>query len=383
MRWDIFCKVIDNFGDIGVCWRLSADLASRGEQVRLWVDDASALRWMAPGVGADGLGHAGVQVLLWPSDGSDFSSTLPGHVVIEAFGCHLPDGFVARMQRSAPPHWINLEYLSAESHVERNHGLNSPVWSGPGSGLVKRFFYPGFTHKTGGLIREPGLLDERDRLQADPKERARQLAECDINQRNGERLVLLFCYAQSPVSELLDGLSDCGAGGVPVQILLTPGHAAEQGLAWLAKRQASGLAQHPLRLNTLPALPQPLFDRLLCCTDLNIVRGEDSAVRALWAARPHVWQIYRQDDGVHADKLEAFMARWMHGWPQPLRQQAQTLWRGFNGLSQPRDIGPSLQALWQGDAWSDWQRLSQQAGRELATQNDLTCQLLEFVTQPG
>ncbi|MEO7887531.1 MAG: elongation factor P maturation arginine rhamnosyltransferase EarP, partial [Polaromonas sp.] len=43
LQWDIFCKVIDNFGDIGVCWRLAADLASRGHKVRLWVDDASAL----------------------------------------------------------------------------------------------------------------------------------------------------------------------------------------------------------------------------------------------------------------------------------------------------------------------------------------------------
>jgi hypothetical protein len=23
LHWDIFCRVIDNFGDIGVCWRLA------------------------------------------------------------------------------------------------------------------------------------------------------------------------------------------------------------------------------------------------------------------------------------------------------------------------------------------------------------------------
>ena len=47
--WDIFCKVIDNYGDMGVCWRLAADLASRAHRVRLWVDDLAALSWMAPG----------------------------------------------------------------------------------------------------------------------------------------------------------------------------------------------------------------------------------------------------------------------------------------------------------------------------------------------
>ena len=49
LLWDIFCRVIDNHGDLGVCWRLSCDLAARGQQVRLWVDDASALQWMASG----------------------------------------------------------------------------------------------------------------------------------------------------------------------------------------------------------------------------------------------------------------------------------------------------------------------------------------------
>ena len=59
MLWDIFCKVIDNHGDIGVCWRLATQLAARGHEVRLWVDDAAALDWMAPG------GHDRVQVLAW------------------------------------------------------------------------------------------------------------------------------------------------------------------------------------------------------------------------------------------------------------------------------------------------------------------------------
>ena len=44
--WDIFCSVVDNFGDIGVCWRLARRLsAGLGQQVRLWVDDLAADRW--------------------------------------------------------------------------------------------------------------------------------------------------------------------------------------------------------------------------------------------------------------------------------------------------------------------------------------------------
>ena len=113
MLWDLFCRVIDNHGDAGVCWRLAADLASRGEAVRLWIDDARALAWMAP------QGVPGVAVHPWPVAQHDFATTSPGEVVIEAFGCELPAGFVAAMARQPrPPVWINLEYLSAEPYVE-------------------------------------------------------------------------------------------------------------------------------------------------------------------------------------------------------------------------------------------------------------------------
>ena len=61
--WDIFCRVIDNHGDLGVCVRLARQLAARGVSVRLWVDDASALAWMAPDVAQGSC--PGLSVLPW------------------------------------------------------------------------------------------------------------------------------------------------------------------------------------------------------------------------------------------------------------------------------------------------------------------------------
>ena len=92
LRWDIFCRVIDNHGDLGVCWRLCADLAQRGHTVRLWVDDASALAWMAP------QGCTGVAVHAWPETAAlqalaQDATFQIGDVAIEAFGCELPEGF--------------------------------------------------------------------------------------------------------------------------------------------------------------------------------------------------------------------------------------------------------------------------------------------------
>jgi uncharacterized repeat protein (TIGR03837 family) len=392
MRWDIFCKVIDNHGDLGVCWRLARDLAARGHEVRLWLDDGRALTWMAPEVGTDGLGHPGIHVRPWPSADAPLPTDVsPGDVVIEAFGCDLPDEWVARMQRPAPPRWINLEYLSAEDYVERSHGLASPVFSGPGAGLSKRFFYPGFTPRTGGLIREPGLMAARRALQSSAARRAQALSELGVNWQPGQRVITLFCYQDSPVEALLSQLSlswqyQQGLSGHEPDwlVLLTPGPATDQG----RRAQASGGTLPGLNILPLRALPQPDFDTLLACSDLNFVRGEDSAVRALWAGRSHVWQIYRQDDGVHADKLHAFMDRWMAHWPADLRRAATSLWVQWNAL--PRLSNPDAQAdlsalaaLMQAPLWTAWQEASEQSGAELATQDDLVSQLLAFVTRAG
>lgn len=372
-RWDIFCKVIDNFGDIGVCWRLARDLAERGQTVRLWLDDASALQWLAPGEPP-----AGLSVEHWPAGESSRAWPEPGDVVIEAFGCDPPGGFLARMQRPCPPVWINLEYLSAEDYVERSHKLPSPVFSGPATGLRKHFFYPGFTPRTGGLLREPSLLAARDVFQGSVASRQDFLQRLGVDWQAGERVVTVFCYPDSPVCALLRQLEALPGR---TQVLLTAGTAAAQ-----AKR-CPGSAGTGLRCHELNLLPQQDFDRLLWASDLNVVRGEDSAVRALWTGRPHLWQLYRQDDGVHADKLAAFHARWTASWPAPLREAVQSVGAAWNQVpgSRVEDLG-LLRELCGPDTsapWASWADFSAASSQELAKQPDLVTQLLQFVAEAG
>jgi uncharacterized repeat protein (TIGR03837 family) len=344
-RWDVFCRVIDNHGDLGVCWRLACDLADRGQQLRLWVDDPAALRWMAP------QGHPRVALLHWTED---TPLPEPGDVVVEAFGCDPPEAFVARMAAAdRPPVWINLEYLSAEDYVERSHRLRSPQRCG----LDKWFFYPGFTRATGGLLREDGLLAEQARFDAPA-----WLAAQGIAPRPGERLVSLFCYPQDRIPALLTALADA-----PTLLLTTPGPAT-------ALSEALPLPAG-LRRQPLPWLPQPDYDRLLWACDLNLVRGEDSFVRAQWAGRPFLWQIYPQDDGVHADKLAAFLRRHLAGAPPALAQAVTGLMQAWNGLASPGARWPALPDL---TAWQEWTRAWR---AQLLAQPPLARQLLELVME--
>ncbi len=340
MHWDLFCRVIDNFGDIGVCWRLAADLGARGQAVRLWIDDPSALAWMAPD------GAPGVELRRW-SVGRPPAE--PGEVVIEAFGCDPPAAFVELMARRArPPLWINLEYLSAESYVRRNHGLRSPQRNG----LDKWFFYPGFEPGTGGLIREPGLMAQRLGFDARAWLRSR-----DIEPRGGERVVSLFCYPGAPVARLLHTLAE-----TPTLLLATPGAAS----------QALPAALAGLRCVALPWLSQADYDRLLWACDLNFVRGEDSFVRAQWAGAPFVWQIYPQHDAAHAVKLDAFLGLMLQGADRGLDAAVGALWRAWNGL---QGSAPALPPA------GPWQAHALRWRERLLAQADLGSQLLGFVAE--
>ena len=226
--WDIFCKVIDNFGDIGVCWRLACNLAVRGQRVRLWVDDASALQWMAPAwqlnQTAQGgqTGETGVEIRAWTATAPEAGLDAPGDVVIESFGCDAPAEYASarsiaiksiaasaipisasglnssqnRAINTPPPVWLNLEYLSAEAYVARSHGLCSPVHQGPAMGLDKWFFYPGFTPDTGGLLREPDLSERQARFDRTAWRAAR-------NHTPQALLISLFCYEPAALPQLL------------------------------------------------------------------------------------------------------------------------------------------------------------------------------------
>jgi len=351
MHWDIFCKVVDNLGDVGVGWRLAADLGRRGESVRLYLDERSALAWMAPS------GAAGVTVLDWQqaSERAD-----PGDVVVEAFGCSLPAPYAKRMVRARAPVWIDLEYLSAEAYVERSHGLPSPCFDGPCAGLTRWYFYPGFTPATGGLLREPDLLERRLAFDRTAWLRAHGI---DGGALEDERTVSLFCYENPALDRLLDELAR-----QPSVLLVAAGSPAQQTAVLLGPTLRRGA----LRAVLLPRLSQYDYDHLLWSCDLNFVRGEDSFVRAQWAGVPFVWQAYRQADEVHHRKVEAFLDRFLAAAPDDLALRVRTLHRAWNRAA-AAPIELPFETGWRGHClgWRDG----------LAAQADLTTRLLRFAAE--
>ncbi len=310
LRWDIFCRVIDNFGDIGVCWRLANILQQDYRQtVRLWVDEPQALAALEPSLNLNLSRQTlrQIEVCVWADN---FADTQVADVVIEAFGCDLPANYLQAMLKQ-PPIWINLEYLSAEPWVQGFHAMPSRQ----GNGLDKTFFFPSILPNTGGLMREADLLQRRDQFNtpdtthhhtpAGIKAWCKQwgLAEPVKNSFK----ISLFTYENNAIEDIFKAWSQ---STMAIEVYLPQGRLLTSAQAYFDHPLHAGdhLIQGNMTLHILPFLPQSEYDKLLWLCDLNFVRGEESMVRAQWAAKPFIWHIYPTDDDAHWDKLNAFLA---------------------------------------------------------------------------
>ena len=370
--WDIFCNVIDNYGDIGVCWRLARQLyAEHRLHVRLWVDDLPSLQKICPEInpGLSSQSADGVQIRHWAKP---FSDEQPAGVVIEAFGCELPESYIEAMAEcEQKPVWINLEYLSAEDWVPGCHGLPSPH---PRLPLVKYFFFPGFVPGAGGLLLENDLMQQSKRFRQAPHALDDFWAEWGLPVPRPEELrVSLFGYENNAVSALFDTWSRAES---PVCCLVPEGRILADVSGYFSQPDlAPGmlLNKGALDVRVLPFVEQARYDQLLWACDCNFVRGEDSFVRAQWAARPFVWQIYPQQEEAHFKKLTAFLDMYCAGLPQEVAHDVRLFWEAWNR-------GAGAGEVW-GQFWRHGTVLDAHAERwakHLAQNGDLASNLVQF-----
>lgn len=369
-RWDIFCTVVDNFGDIGVTWRLARQLvAEHSQAVRLWVDDLRAFERLCPDIDIHALQQwqQGVEVRQWVAD---WQPTEAADVVIAAFACQLPGAYMeAMVEREKTPLWMNLDYLSAEDWIVGCHGLPSVKYKQ----VQKFFFFPGFHKGTGGLLRESDLLERREQFQQSPVAQQLFLQGLGIDRAPGAQLISLFAYENTGLASWLDAM----AGDVtPTHLLVPEGRILGDVERWLGVQGLAAGAVHvrdALTVQVLPFVRQDQYDLLLWSCDFNAVRGEDSFVRAQWAGRPMLWHIYQQDEDVHLDKLEAFLALYVKGLSGPAGEAISGLWRAWNA-------GEIMADHWQSTRkhWPELEKHAQAWCLEQALQADLATALVQF-----
>ena len=371
MQFTIFCTVVDNFGDIGICWRLARQLNHELQHdVVLYVDDLASFQRICPEVNPslNTQQIQGVQVACWHQEFALLPSDRPD-VVIEAFACQIPPSYLAACeQQVTPPLWINLEYLTAEGWAADCHGLASPQ---PGSKLKKYFYFPGFTERYGGLLREATIVSTAGAV------RQSLALQLDVWQQLGlydamafSRKISLFGYSQTGIASWLRQLA---SSQLTTLVLIPQGALANQLIAMYPDLANGRVTDGALALQVLPFVAQPLYDLLLAVCDFNFVRGEDSIIRAHWAGRPFIWQIYRQEQQAHLDKLHAFLDLMLADATPELASLVRAMHGAWEQELDFASVWPLLEQNWSqyADYVLQWQR-------KLTAHEDLASNLVRF-----
>lgn len=342
----ILCRVVDHFGDAGVCLRLARGLMNRGHSVALVADRRELVDRMLPG------GCPGLRLLDWPHDdhwGPLVASLGPIDRVVEAFQVGVPQALLQALAAQHPPaqHYL-LDYLATEPWADALQGLPAPDPQNPQ--LSRTWLAPSFSATGPGLVGGAWCLATPEERLAMRRQLLARAGHADLDPRSAF-LVLGFGYPDAPWAEFSAALK---AQGLPA------------GRSELVLWRPEGLE-----------LTQAEFDVALQATDLNIVRGEDSFVAAHRAAATPwaplmIWMPYRQAETAHRHKLA--------GWAQqvlahPALERLEQMQWAFNQLppSDDESAPPELSRAWAllADDWDVVRGQFQRACRRLLSRPSL------------
>jgi len=308
---DIFCHVIDNYGDAGVVYRFAKEclLARPGLRIRVFIDDVKPLHDMVPGIDPVKTMQEldGVAFNSWDIITEDLVKEIgTADILVEAFACFIPDMVLETASRR-PTVIINLEYFSAEPWIEGYHLKESLVGRGA---LKKYYFMPGLTPASGGVIIDTRMERARGVVNQNRVEYFAELLEKYGLGRHGSKIPLfgtVFTYTRG-FDTLLEDLQSIDND----VFLFVLGQKSAEGMLRTLERKTAGPFSGPIgklgntHIVFMPFLPQYHYDELLCACDFNIVRGEDSLVRAVLAGKPLLWQAYIQENKYQLVKVKAF-----------------------------------------------------------------------------
>lgn len=305
---DIFCEIIDNYGDIGVVYRTAKELQKifPKSKIRAFLNRLDEFKKInsqvldLPSQNIDGIEYITFDYLR-----DNANELLTAQVIIEAFGCQIPEEYMEIAYDNSEL-LINLEYLSAEDWIEDFHLQSSPLGRGK---LKKVFFMPGFTEKSGGVIADSNYLERIQRV-LENKEFYEKKYLSDIEDRENKIVGTLFSYEKN-FTPLLEDLKKLDKDVV----ILAMGEKTQDSLRKILKNFSiedfrNSLKYGKIEIKFLNFLNQEEYEELINIVDFNFVRGEDSFIRAVLTGKPYMWHIYCQEEYAHMDKIEGFLDKY-------------------------------------------------------------------------
>lgn len=301
---DIFCEVIDNFGDAGVVYRTAKEIKRKNSslEVRIFINRleeiASLNKKLDISINIQSVDNISFILI----DEASLPLFNPGELIIEAFGCSIPESYLKRAKKSTV---INLEYLSSEEWTVDFHLKESLTGM---ANIKKYFFMPGFLENGGGVLidREfEKILVERE--SCSPKERAEIYKKYIKSSVNGKIVGTLFSYEHN-----FSNLAETLLNREEEYLLIVMGDKSKKSIEKLAEKNSwekngTVINVKNVTFELIDFINQEEYDTLISFADFNFVRGEESLVRSAVAGVPFIWHIYLQEEYIHMEKLKAFL----------------------------------------------------------------------------
>lgn len=302
-KYHIFCKVIDNYGDFGVCFRLAKQLVSEfNKQVILWVDNENILQKFLlvnnkeiQQINAEH--NQNLIFKIWTKfnvinslnslNNNDF---LNNSIIIEAFCCDLDCELLDYINNeNNKTILISLDYFGLEKWILDCHLL--PSFLNYYKHIKKYFFFPSYLPNSGGLIREKCI---KKYIKKNIQNLVENIQTFKIS---------LFFYQQPQLLLTFINAINYIAKKHKINIEINFCDLSNDNLNTVQNYNFDSL----VKCNFIHFLSQNDYDNLLQNCHLNFVRGEDSLIRAFWSNNLFIWQIYQQQNDIHLQKLNDFL----------------------------------------------------------------------------
>ena len=359
----ILCKVVDNFGDIGVVYRLARALSDLRPNLELTlvVSNLESFHKMASQIDPTKkiqdfhYKNTTWKIVDWnlevengnlktesekleTENDTDKLSTFhfPLSIILECFQCGRPDWLEEQLfapEFTRTVQIIQIDYLTAEEYADEFHLLKSGTRK---ANIKKIFFMPGFTEKTAGLI-----INQVENLGATaspsgvtPFAHAHCLhsvsATSGLHTLAQPAFKIFFFAYEDDCSAVVKGIAD-------FQNKMRETDSDFSVVVYLAEGKSSApfeekwkILNSPFKIVKIPFLQQEEFDYFITTMDFLFVRGEDSLARAALTGLPYIWQAYKQDENYQLVKVNALIDRMKEYFEPQLFEPIQAFWQSYN-----------------------------------------------------
>jgi len=301
---DIFCDIIDNFGDIGFVYRLAKEIKrkEKDSRVRVFLNDAETFSKINKNI----IIGEKIQIIedityydMTIMSSEDYKKAGSSEVAIEAYGCDIPEVYLENSSEELKI-VINIEYLTAEEWAKEYHLQSSYINV---KGVKKYFYMPGFENWSGGLIidNQVPVIDRVEFFNKVISSHSEKFfpVNSDLVVDKDTFVGTIFSYEYN-FQNFLDTLENFDKK----IILLIFGDMSKNG--FLITKNIKALKN--TKIIFMDYVEQNLYDEILNNSDFNFVRGEESFSRAIVSRVPFLWHAYCQEGKEHLNKVKGFLS---------------------------------------------------------------------------